>query len=61
MLFRSDEGGRTRLHFAHEGLAGLGCAEMCVKGWAHYIGVSLRSLVETGQGVPGPGAGSAAG
>jgi uncharacterized protein YndB with AHSA1/START domain len=55
-----DQGERTRLRFVHEGLAGLGCEEMCVKGWAHYIGVSLRSLVETGVGAPGPGAGSAA-
>jgi uncharacterized protein YndB with AHSA1/START domain len=55
-----DGGARTRLHFAHEGLAGLGCEEMCVKGWDHYIRVSLRSLVESGEGAPGPGAGSRA-
>jgi uncharacterized protein YndB with AHSA1/START domain len=56
-----DGGKRTRLQFVHNGLAGLGCEEMCVKGWDHYIRVSLRALVETGQGAPGPGAGSAAG
>ena len=53
-----DGGERTFLDFRHEGLAGLGCEEMCVKGWSHYIGVSLRALVEEGEGAPGPGAGS---
>ena len=53
-------GERTHLEFVHEGLVGLGCAEMCVKGWDHYIGTSLRALVETGTGSPGPGAGSGA-
>lgn len=53
------EGGtRTHLEFAHEGLAGLGCEEMCTKGWGHYIGTSLRGLVERGEGAAGPGAGS---
>jgi uncharacterized protein YndB with AHSA1/START domain len=54
-----DDGERTRLEFVHAGLAGLGCEEMCVKGWDHYIRTSLRSLVEAGTGAPGPGAGSA--
>jgi uncharacterized protein YndB with AHSA1/START domain len=53
-----DGGERTRLAFAHEGLAGLGCEEMCAKGWDHYIRASLRGLVETGEGAAGPGAGS---
>lgn len=53
-----DGGRRTRLAFAHEGLAGLGCEAMCVKGWDHYIRTSLRGLVEDGAGAPGPGAGS---
>jgi uncharacterized protein YndB with AHSA1/START domain len=52
-------GEHTRLDFVHEGLVGLGCEEMCVKGWDHYVRVSLRTLVETGMGAPGPGAGSA--
>jgi len=52
------EGGRTHLDFVHEGLAGLGCEEMCTKGWDHYIRTSLRGLVESGEGAPGPGAGS---
>jgi uncharacterized protein YndB with AHSA1/START domain len=53
-----DGGRRTRLEFAHEGLAGLGCEEMCVKGWDHYVRTSLRGVVEDGAGAPGPGAGS---
>ncbi|HEY0279000.1 MAG TPA: SRPBCC domain-containing protein [Solirubrobacterales bacterium] len=50
-----DEGARTNLDFTH---AGLGCEEMCSKGWSHYIGVSLKGLVERGEPAPGPGAGS---
>jgi len=53
-----DGGRRTRLDFAHEGLAGLGCEEMCAKGWDHYIRTSLSGLVEDGEGAPGFGAGS---
>jgi uncharacterized protein YndB with AHSA1/START domain len=53
-----DAGERTHLEFVHEGLVGLGCEEMCVKGWDHYIRTSLRAAVETGHGAPGPGAGS---
>jgi uncharacterized protein YndB with AHSA1/START domain len=53
-----DGGWGTHLDFVHEGLAGLGCEEMCTKGWDHYIRTSLRGLVETGRGAPGPGAGS---
>jgi hypothetical protein len=55
------DGERTLLEFVHEGLVGLGCEEMCVKGWDHYIRTSFRALVETGQGVAGLGAGSSAG
>ncbi len=58
LLAPLDGGERTRLEFAHEGLAGLGCEEMCTKGWDHYIRTSLRVLVESGEGVPGPGRGS---
>jgi uncharacterized protein YndB with AHSA1/START domain len=53
-----DDGERTRLEFTHEGLIGLGCEEMCTKGWDHYIRTSLRGLVESGEGAAGPGAGS---
>jgi uncharacterized protein YndB with AHSA1/START domain len=53
------DGGRgTHLVFAHQGLAGLACEKMCVKGWDHYIRASLRTLVESGEGAPGAGAGS---
>jgi uncharacterized protein YndB with AHSA1/START domain len=54
-----DGGWKTRLEFVHEGLASLGCEEMCTKGWDHYIRTSLRGLVEDGRGAAGPGAGSA--
>ncbi len=54
----SSGGERTRLEFVHRGLAGLGCEEMCVKGWDHYIRVSLKALVESGTGEPGAGRGS---
>jgi uncharacterized protein YndB with AHSA1/START domain len=53
-----DGGRRTHLEFVHQGLAGLGCEEMCTKGWDHYIRTSLRGLVESGEGAAGPGAGS---
>lgn len=53
-----DDGARTHLTFVHHGLAGLGCEELCTRGWDHYIRVSLRGLVETGHGAAGPGAGS---
>jgi uncharacterized protein YndB with AHSA1/START domain len=52
-----DGGWRTHLDFVHDGLAGLGCEEMCTKGWDHYIRTSLRGLVESGEGAAGPGAG----
>lgn len=53
-----DDGARTHLTFTHHGLAGLGCEELCNRGWDHYIRVSLRGLVETGQAAGGAGAGS---
>jgi uncharacterized protein YndB with AHSA1/START domain len=53
-----ENGERTHLSFAHEGLAGLGCEEMCTKGWDHYVRTSLRGLVERGEAAAGPGAGS---
>jgi uncharacterized protein YndB with AHSA1/START domain len=53
-----DDGARTHLDFTHHGLAGLGCEDLCTRGWDHYIRTSLRGLVETGEGAAGPGAGS---
>lgn len=58
LLEPRDAGAGTHLTFTHHGLAGLGCEELCTRGWDHYIRVSLRGLVETGQGASGPGAGS---
>ena len=54
--FRLEPARRRRpdeLEFVHEGLAGLGCEEMCTKGWSHYIGISLKGLVERGEARPG--------
>jgi uncharacterized protein YndB with AHSA1/START domain len=39
----------TRLAFAHRGLAGLGCAELCERGWDRHVRTSLVALVETGK------------
>ncbi|HEY7256603.1 MAG TPA: SRPBCC domain-containing protein [Solirubrobacterales bacterium] len=47
-----DGGERTRLHFVHSGLEPLDCAEICRRGWDHYIRGSLRSLLESGAGTP---------
>ncbi len=30
-------GDGTQLAFAHRGLASLGCAELCERGWSHYV------------------------
>ncbi|WP_203909182.1 MFS transporter [Rhizocola hellebori] len=43
----------TRLVFTHHGLVPeLACYDACSKGWAHYIGESLRGLIVTGTGQP---------
>lgn len=49
----ADEG--TRLTFTHEGLVpDFECYGACSTGWSHYVGASLRSRIETGQGLPDP-------
>jgi uncharacterized protein YndB with AHSA1/START domain len=45
-----DGGWKTHLEFTHEGLAGLGCEEMCVSGWGENIRTRLRGAVEDGAG-----------
>lgn len=41
------------LHFEHRGLLPkLECYETCDSAWRYYLGESLKSLVETGQGMP---------
>ncbi len=47
-----DDGERTRLRFVHHGLDRLECAELCHRGWDHYLRASLKSLVESGRGAP---------
>ncbi|NUR28191.1 MAG: SRPBCC domain-containing protein, partial [Catenulispora sp.] len=48
-------GGRTTLTFTHHGLVPeYECYDVCSNAWAGYIGGSLRSLIETGEGRPNP-------
>jgi hypothetical protein len=43
--------GRTEVVFTHEGLAGVDeCYDVCFDAWTHYITVSLRERIETGEG-----------
>jgi uncharacterized protein YndB with AHSA1/START domain len=43
----------TLLRFEHRGLMPeLECYDICDAGWNRFVGASLRSLVETGQGQP---------
>jgi uncharacterized protein YndB with AHSA1/START domain len=43
----------TLLHFEHLGLVpALECYEICNGGWNHFLGTSLKNLVETGTGAP---------
>jgi uncharacterized protein YndB with AHSA1/START domain len=46
------DGEGTLLRFAHHGLEPLPCAEVCRRGWSHFIEGSLRSLLENGRGTP---------
>jgi hypothetical protein len=49
----ANENGSTNLHFEHRGLVpSLECFEICDRGWTHFLGTSLRGLVETGVGQP---------
>jgi len=51
----SQEGGKTRLKFTHEGLVpDYECYEACHAGWSNYINHSLRNLIVTGKGQPNP-------
>lgn len=43
----------SRLRMEHVGLTPeQDCYETCRSGWSHYLGHSLRSLLETGRGKP---------
>jgi hypothetical protein len=49
----SEQKGKTRLHFVHDGLVPeYECYDVCSNGWNHYIGQSLMSLITTGEGQP---------
>ncbi|MDQ4115199.1 MAG: SRPBCC domain-containing protein, partial [Actinomycetota bacterium] len=45
------DGGQTRVTFTHEGLArGDECFDVCYDAWTHYITVSLKGRIESGEG-----------
>ena len=45
--------GGTELRFTHDGLVPtFECFDICRNAWTFYVGDSLRSLVETGEGKP---------
>ena len=49
----SRQGDKTQLVFTHIGLVPeYECYEACHQGWTHYIQNSLKSLIETGKGLP---------
>ncbi len=48
------DGGETGVEFAHTGYKESPCYEVCIEGWAFFVGVSLKKFIETGQGLPYP-------
>ena len=49
----SRQGDKTQLVFTHIGLVPeYECYEACHQGWTHYIQNSLKSLIQTGKGLP---------
>ena len=49
----SKQGGKTQLVFTHIGLVpDYECYDACHQGWTHYIQNSLKSLIQTGKGLP---------
>lgn len=49
----STKGGRTEIHFTHEGLVpAYECYKICSDAWGSYIRGSLKSLIATGKGSP---------
>ena len=49
----SDRDGGAEVHFTHVGLVPqYECYDVCSNAWAGYLGGSLRSLIDTGQGQP---------
>ena len=49
----SRQGDKTQLVFTHIGLVPeYECYDACHQGWTHYIQNSLKSLIQTGKGLP---------
>jgi len=49
----SEENGKTKVHFTHEGLVPeYECYQICNDAWTGYIQGSLQSLITTGKGKP---------
>lgn len=47
----SEEDGKTRVTFTHEGLERADeCFDVCYDAWTHYVTVSLKARIETGAG-----------
>lgn len=44
----------TRIEFSHEDYPDSPCQPMCERGWAFFLGTSLKRYLETGQGMPYP-------
>jgi|SRR6478735_5033588 len=51
----SNEGGKTKVKFTHEGLVPeYECYDVCNDAWTGYITKSLYNLITTGKGTPNP-------
>lgn len=50
----SPHGTGTQVDFSHTGYHESPCYEACTKGWAFFVGVSLKQYIETGRGCPYP-------
>ncbi|MBN8614797.1 MAG: SRPBCC domain-containing protein [Deltaproteobacteria bacterium] len=49
----SEVEGGTLVRFTHEGIGpSCDCYDACSKGWALYVGESLRARILTGRGIP---------
>jgi hypothetical protein len=49
----AERDGRTEVRFTHEGLRPQQeCFDVCERAWGEYIDGSLRTLIETGAGLP---------
>ena len=44
----------TRVDFAQTGYRESPCRDVCVQGWAFFVGTSLKQYVETDRGIPYP-------